>query len=112
MENLMLKFQGFHPSDFTRSYLNDKMMNIQDEAPNGSHLQASFSRNNRSFKGMITINSSAGKFFAIASGTKLKEVTHKLNEQIRKQLERWKSRRHSRENINNIDYDYDLPNLA
>ncbi len=112
MENLMLKFQGFHPSDFTRTYLNDRMMHLQDEAPFGSTVHASFSRQNKFFKGIITINSNAGKFFAIASGTKLKDVTHKLNEQIRKQLERWKSRRHNKESIKDVDFDYDFHSLA
>lgn len=110
MENLMLKFQGFHPSEFTRSYLNDKMMHLQDEAPVGSQVHASFSRQNKFFKGIVTINSNAGKFFAMASGTKLKDVTHKLNEQMRKQLERWKSRRHNRESIK--DFDYEVHSLA
>lgn len=112
MDNLMMKFQGFHPSDFTVSYLQDKMTILQNEAPNGSRLQASFSRRDHFFKGVVTINSSAGKFFAMASGIKVKEVTHKLNEQIRKQFERWKSRRHHRESIKNLNFDFENHSLA
>lgn len=102
MDDLYLKFQGFHPSDFTRSYLNDKMSAIRDEAPYGSNLQATFTRRDHLFKGVITIYSSAGKFFAVASGTKLKEVTHKLIEQMRKQLDRWKSQRFQHESIQDV----------
>ena len=96
MENRHLKFQGFHPSEFTRSYLGDKMSAIQDWAPYGSTLKATFTRNDRLFKGVVTIYSSAGKFFAIASGHKLKEVTHKLVQQIHRQLDRWKEKRFER----------------
>lgn len=99
LDNILLKFQGFHPSDFTRSYLNDKMRAIQDGSPYGSNLQATFTRRDHLFKGVVTIYSSAGKFFAVASGTKLKEVTHKLLEQIRKQLDRWKSQRFQRDGL-------------
>lgn len=99
MDDLILKFQGFHPSDFTRSYLHDKMNSLQDEAPYGSYLQATFSRRDHLFKGIVMIHSSAGKFSAVASGTKLKEVTHRLTEQIRRQLDRWKSQRFTHESI-------------
>lgn len=93
MEDNQLKFQGFHPSDFTRSYLGEKMSAIQDWAPYGSTLKATFTRRDRLFKGVVSVSSSAGRFFAIASGHKLKEVTHKLTQQIQKQLSRWKEQR-------------------
>jgi hypothetical protein len=104
MGDLFLKFQGFHPSDFTRSYLNDKMSAIHDEAPYGSSLHATFTRRDHLFKGVVTIYSSAGKFFAIASGSKLKEVSHRLVEQIRKQLDRWKSQRFCHESLKDIAF--------
>lgn len=99
MENMMIKFQGFHPSDFTLSYLDDKMAHLQEEAPHGAHIEATFTRKDSSFKGIVTIFSPAGKFFAVASGSKLKDVTHKLNEQIRKQLAKWKSKTHKKESL-------------
>lgn len=104
MDNHFLKFQGFHPSNFTRTYLNDKLSAIYDEAPYGSTLQASFTRKDHTFKGVVTIYSSAGKFFAVASGNKLKEVTGKLIEQIRKQLTRWKSQRFQHESLKDFTF--------
>ncbi|WII72618.1 hypothetical protein QJS83_01875 [Bdellovibrio sp. 22V] len=93
IEELCIKFQGFHPTDFTRSYLRGEMSAIHDEAPYGSALKAIFSRRNQSFKGVVAIHSSAGRFFAVASGTKLKEVVQRLVEQLRKQLQKWKDQR-------------------
>lgn len=93
MDDMFLKYQGFHPSDFTRAYLDEKMSAIREEAPYGSHLHATFTRQAHIFKGVVTIYSSAGKFFAVAESTRLKEVTHKLMDQLRRQLNKWKSER-------------------
>lgn len=93
MDNRILKFQGFHPSEFTQNYLEEKIDLLLEEAPYGATLKMDMSRKDDQFKGMITIYSSSGRFFAISSGRKLKEVTNKLIEQIRKKLDRWKRRR-------------------
>jgi hypothetical protein len=122
MDNISVKFQGFHPSNFTRSYLSDKLSAVYDEAPYGSTLKATFTRRDHVFKGVVTIYSSAGKFFAVASGNKLKEVTHKLTEQLRRQLDRWRSKRFRHESIKDVAFsdnnnqteevDYDTSGVA
>lgn len=94
-----IKFHGFHPSDFSRSYLEMKMSEMHDAAPYGANLKATFTRKHAVFKGVVTIYSSAGRFFAVASGRKLKSVTHKLVDQLRKQLEKWKSERFHNESF-------------
>lgn len=91
-----LKFQGFQPSHFMRTYVDDKLSAIQEQAPYGSTLRAAFTQSGETLKGVLTIYSSAGRFFAIACGPNLKEVTHRLSEQIRKQIARWKTRRFQR----------------
>ena len=117
-DELRLKFQGFHPSDFMRSFLNDEMSALHEEAPYGSILHATFRRKDHSFKGMVSIHSSVGKFFAVASGSQLKAVTHKLIDQMRKQLDRWKSRRFEHERRKEFAYpdnaknDYDANSVA
>ena len=107
MDDRFLRFQGFHPSDFTRSYLDDKMSALQEAAPYGATLKATFTRRDHAFKGVVTIYSSAGRFFAIASGSKLKEVTQRLVEQLRKQLDRWKSQRFQTESLRDMPIDGD-----
>lgn len=106
MDNPSLKFQGFHPSDFTRSYVDNKIQALHEEAPYGATIKAAFTRKDHLFKGAITIYSSAGKFFAIASGRKFKEVNHKLIEQIRKQLKKWKSKRFTDRHLDNPEADH------
>ncbi len=93
ISEMTMSYQGFQPSDFTRSYLEQTMAELYNESPNGSFFQAAFSRQNHIFKARIRINSANGHFFAVASGKKLKDVTHKVAFQIRKQLGKWKSLR-------------------
>lgn len=107
IDDRYLKFQGFYPSDFTRAYVDDKMCAIHEEAPYGSTLKATFSRSDHLFRGVVTIYSSAGKFFAMATGTKLKEVTQKIVEQLRKQLNRWKSQRFADNTLKEVSHDND-----
>lgn len=88
-----LKFQGFHPSSFTRSYLEERMNQLLEEAPDGATLRATFTRDGHSFKGFVAIYSFAGKFISVANGTRLKEVTNSLMKQARRDLEKWKMNR-------------------
>ena len=92
----MVQFKGFHPSDYTKNYLEHILSHIQEESPYGSALRATFSRENNVIRGMVRVTSSAGRFFAIAEGSRLHEVGQKLNQQMRRQLEKWKSLRFSR----------------
>jgi hypothetical protein len=67
-QNTNIKFQGFHPSEFTKTYLGEKINLLQNEAPIGATLKAAFTRNNNMIKGVVSVYSSAGRFFAVASG--------------------------------------------
>lgn len=70
----------------------------------GSTLKADFSRKDHVFKAIISIHSSAGKFFAVASGRKLRDVADKIIDQIRKQLDKWKSARFGHQSIRSISW--------
>lgn len=106
MDSLMLKYHGFHPSEFTTNYLEEKMIILQDEAPVGATIQATFSRNDHVFKAVVTVFSPAGKFFATASGKKLKDVTHKIQSQMQKQIKKWKERAHKHQSTRDINEEY------
>lgn len=91
--SLLIKYNGFHPSRFTESYLSSMMEELQHESPQGSTLRATFSRKDKVIKGVVQISSAAGPFFAVASGAGLKEVSKKLILQMRRRLEKWKSKK-------------------
>lgn len=79
-ENQFLNFHGFHASELTKAFLSQKINALLDEAPYGSTLNATFNRKEPNvFTGTIAIYSSAGRFYAKASGNKLKTVSQKIN---------------------------------
>ena len=93
MQDYFLSFQGFTPSEFTRRYLDLKLGQLQEEAPYGSLVRATFSRHDDRLKGIVRIESKAGRFVAVSSGRRFKDVSRKLMSQIRRQLERWRTLR-------------------
>lgn len=97
--NTVIRYQGFHPSEYTEAYIKELLSEISLEGPNGSSVNAVFTRKKDVFKGIIKVNSSAGPLFAVVSGTGLKEVSHKLMAQMRKRLDKWKSKRFERTSI-------------
>jgi len=90
MQEIIIQFQGFHPSEFTRSYLDSKLSELSAEAPHGSTLRAVFKRRDKVLSAQMRILSHTGMFFVSANGTHLREVTHKLSERARRQFRRWK----------------------
>lgn len=107
MKKRVIKYHGFHPSEFTKNYLEDKIESVLLEAPHGATVRATFSRHGSEFKGHIAINSAAGNFFAIASGRKIKEATNKMIDQLHKQMEKKKSQRIGRDSIRHLETIYD-----
>ena len=102
-QNTNIKYQGFHPSEFTKTYLNEKINLLQNEAPIGATLKAAFTRNNHMIKGVVSVYSSAGRFFAVASGNKSKAVTDKLTVQLRRQTNKWKTNRFEKTSLKNMN---------
>jgi len=96
LSEMTMHYHGFHPSGFTKDYLEDMMDELYTESPHGSFFQASFSRQNHIFKARVRIDSANGHFFAVASGKRLKDVTHRVVFQVRKQLSKWKTLRFER----------------
>jgi hypothetical protein len=94
MDEIHVQYQGFTPSEFTRAFLETKLSELQDRAPYGSTVRATFVRVNERLKAHLRILSSAGEFSAIAQGRRLRDVSRKLLSQIHKQIQRWKTRRH------------------
>lgn len=91
MNQFIAKFQGFQPSEFTKAQVDDFLSSLQQQAPYGAALSASFVRENDKLKGTVKVNSVAGRFFAVAEGSRLNEVSHRLMDQMKRQLARWKA---------------------
>jgi hypothetical protein len=97
MEDYFLTYRGFHPSNYTRAVLQNRMKELLEEAPYGATLSATFAREERLFKGQLRVSSPAGNFLAMATGTRLHEVNNRLMRRIRRQIENWKAARFGRD---------------
>lgn len=86
---LSIQYQGFHPSSFTKEYLDSKLNHLLARAPSGANMRAIFSREQDGITATLRILSSGGEFFAISKGRRLKDVNRRLMTQIRRQLQRW-----------------------
>ncbi len=99
MDQFSLVYRGFHPSNYTRTLLETTLRELHDESPFGSNLVATFTRKDGAIKGIVKIYSSAGNFFAMSSSPKIRDVTHKITHQLRRQIDKWKSSRFSHDSI-------------
>lgn len=90
---MAVNYHGFHPSQYTQDYLESILQEIQAESPHRSFVKATFSRKNHSLKAVVQVCSARGTFFASATGNALKEVSKKVLMQMRKRLERAKTKK-------------------
>jgi hypothetical protein len=96
MEDFIIQYQGFSPSQFAEIYVRKMMMKVHDEAPSSSHLRVMIHRIGESaFRGVVSISSHAGPFVTIAQAPSVVELAQLLVVRVRRQLERWKSKRFS-----------------
>jgi hypothetical protein len=100
--NVVVQFHDFHVSQGTQTYINSLIQEIQHELPTGARVKATFTKKNDVVKGMLQVGSYAGPLFAVAASPNLNEVTVKLVEQVRRRIEKWKSKNHSRNSIKNM----------
>jgi len=100
--DIRIRYHGFHPSEYMKSHLDSIMQEIYDESPDGCSLRASFSRHKDILKGIIQVTSPAGHFFASATGKGLHEVANRLLLQMRRRLDKWKSKRFSHESLKHL----------
>lgn len=101
--NVAVQFNNFHPSENTKNFVGSVIENIQGELPAGSTVRATFTKQKNIVKGMLQIGSYSGPLFAVASAEGLKEVTFRLVEQIRRRMDKWKSRRHERRALRHLN---------
>jgi len=94
MNDYSIQYLNFHPSNFTKDYLNAKLSHVVNRAPEGSTLKAVFTVEKGGITATLRIMSSAGEFFAVSKGRFLKDVNRRLMIQIRRQLQRWNQRKH------------------
>lgn len=96
-----IQYHDFHPSEQSRNFIQAVVNGIQQELPRGSKVKATFTLQDNLVKGMLQVGSYGGPFFSVAVAEDLKEVTMRLVEQMRRRVEKFKSKQHKREGLKN-----------
>lgn len=99
---IVINYHNFHASIGTQIFIDSLIQEIHQELPEGSTVKATFSKKDEVVKGMLHVGSYAGPFFAVATSDNLNEVTVKLVDQMRRRIEKWKSKRHDRHGIKTL----------
>ena len=55
MNNILIQFQGFHPSDFTRAFWDAQLSQLSAIAPQGATIRAGLMRKGRLFSANVRI---------------------------------------------------------
>lgn len=99
MEEFSIQYRGFTPASSTKQFFQTLIRRIQDDAPDCSFIRASFAHDHGEYKGIININSEAGRFLSFAQTADPKELGTQLYEKLREQLNEWKTRRFRDEGV-------------
>lgn len=99
---IMIKYQGFKMSDESRNYIQSLFSEIAEESPRAAKIDVTFVKKDRLLKGMIHIHSADGSFFSSAVDHNIKVISEKIIHQVRRRIEKWKSKHHERKSIRNL----------
>lgn len=100
--NVIVQYHDFNPSDYTKTYIQSVVSEIHSELPEGSTVKASFTKHDDLYKGMLNVGFHGGPFFAVATSDNFNDVLVKLVDQMRRRLEKWKSKKREKKSIKNI----------
>ena len=94
-----IHYSGLNPSETTKVYVESIIHEIETELPEGARLRVTFSKRNDVVKGILQVGSNAGPFFSVAASNNLKDVAFKLIHQMRRRIDKWKTKRHDRNGL-------------
>jgi ribosome-associated translation inhibitor RaiA len=96
MTNIMIQYQGFHPTAFTQSYIESQLDALLHHAPHGAVMRAIFRRKRNVFAARVHLRSGGGSFFAAASSRHMREAARQIVARVGRQLERRQTLRQRR----------------
>lgn len=100
--NVTIQYHDFHPSEGSKDFVQNVVNNMMNELPNGSTIKATFYLKDKLIKGMFQVRSYGGPFFSVAVGEDMQVLTVKLLSQMRRRIEKFKSRQHARAGLKNL----------
>ncbi len=101
-KNISIQYNDIHPTEETRHFVYEVVQEIQNEMPKGSVVKATYTRRDHVVKAILQVSSSGGPFFAVSASNSIREATLNLLEQMRKRMEKWKSKRHEKKGLKTL----------
>jgi ribosome-associated translation inhibitor RaiA len=94
-EEVIVQYHGIHTSDLTKNSIKALIDEIHEEGPTTATVRAMFTKRAKEndYRGIVHVHSKAGSFFTAATHSNLMEVAEKVLEQMRRQMDKWKSNR-------------------
>lgn len=105
--NVVVTYRNLHPSEDTKSFVDSIVNEIQHELPMNSTIKATFSAKDDVVKGILQVNSHGGPFFAVAASTSINEISMKLLEQMRRRLDKFKTKTYRRKSVKDLQIKQD-----
>lgn len=106
--NVVVIYQNLHPSDDTRVFIDGIVNEIHHELPKGSKVRATFTAKDNIVKGILQAGSNGKPFFATAASTDMHDLAVRLLSQMRRRLEKFKSKHHRRLSMKDLGYHYEF----
>lgn len=104
---IVVSYRNLHPSEETKAFVDSVIAEIHHELPTTSTIKAAFSAKDDLVKGTLQVNSSGGPFFTVAASTNINEIVMKMLEQMRRRIDKFKTKTYRRKSIKNLSVKYD-----
>jgi hypothetical protein len=90
LDDIDIRYLGFHPSDWTKSYLASSLAALRDQLPFGSRLKVMVKRQGHLLVANVDVLSRAGRWFIPAKASKLSQLCHTVESRVHRQIEKWR----------------------
>ena len=101
-EEVIVRYHGIRTSDLTKSLIFSLMEEIHKEGPAKGTVRAAFHKEGKVYRGNVHMHSKAGSFFTTSTHSNLMVVAERVLFQMRKQLQKWKSKRTSGSSLREV----------
>jgi len=95
-ESIDIRYLGFHPSEWTRMYLDDALSSLGQQLPFGAQIRAVIKRQDDMLVANVDILSRWGRCFVPARSNRLKDLCDQLEERVHRHTNKWRDRQRKR----------------
>ncbi len=110
--SIVITYRNIHPSTETKAFIDSIVNEIYNELPATSTIRATFSSKDDVVKGMMHVHTNGGPFFAVAISTSVSEIGSKLLEQMRRRIDKVKSKTYRKLSVKRLAFSEEKAELV